>query len=493
MENEDEGSLLDQIVEQQEMDLQQAQISEDQIRQLQVEEKLKRNQLKQILRNIGMMRTRLTSKEKRIIKESKRFKRLKPQIERINTALNANKLRNFSKMMSATPLLAYIGIFMLFVFLIIAVFAVIESIMPWLFGGSNNDNGGNAAFGVTGNDFYGVRMVYQDDDKANKQIVEDYVNFVENGILKAQQTTSINAGGTDYNVELNITHITIPEGYDYSKFNEETFKTDYPQLSANVLNIAKETFKVDNINSDVKEYDGTSIIDCVSGIKYFGIGNLDVVAPMVAEEIIVPSAIKVKDSEGNEISVEESTLTSIEDAIETLLVDNYKLTPAYSVRTQKLFVKDYILDSADKMVSGVTSEKYVQMIFMPNKNVTFTSLSFAVGNADLTNFKMFIDGKEIKHDGNNLGTAENQSYIYSSGAINISAGEFEDINTEDKTALSEGLSLFEISKLATFDKYLSANTETGVLELKQNGVIVEMSNEEAFLVIEYESKWTANN
>jgi hypothetical protein len=162
--------MLEQLIEQQEQEL--LQLTDDQKRQNAANERLLKNKLKKIFRDIGLTRTRLKPNEQKIVKQAKQHKKLKKDVTNIETALKANKLRSFSKLMSASPALMTIFMYGFFIFLIIVVVASVGSIFSWLFGG---ETGGNVAFGVTGDDFYGVRMVYQDDEKANKQI--ENINF----------------------------------------------------------------------------------------------------------------------------------------------------------------------------------------------------------------------------------------------------------------------------------------------------------------------------
>ena len=484
---EDEGSELEQQIEEQEEQLQNA----EQQKQFEIEEKLLKNKLRAIFRDVSVSsRTSYKVTEKQTIKKAKAHPKLKNEINRINMVFLSNKVKNVSKMMSSSPMLMYVLIGALFIFLIVAVIAFVGSIMPWLFPDDNNPDGGsvNSIFGVTGADFYGVRMVYADNDKATKSIVEDYVEFVENGIVEAEQITTITAGGTDYDVTLNINHIAMPEDYDYSQFDESEFYNNHSKLHEIVLNIAKEIYNVDNESN----YSGTILSECVDGIKYFGFGDLSVIAPMVAEEIVAVESITAKDGAGNTIS-DSTILGLIEDAVEQKLVENYNSNLDYSIRTEKLFVKDYILEQDDSRVSGITKENYVSMIFMAKKDVIFKRFSFAVGNADLTNFEISMESVNLTTDGNNLGSEENQSFIYGSGNVNVSVGAFEDIDVNNLNALADGMSLFDVvESVDNYSIYLNNATDensTEYLTVKKNGVVVEMKNDEAFNFVEYETAW----
>ena len=487
---EDEGSELEQLIENQEQEL----TSAEEKHQFEIEEKLLRNKLRQIFRDVSVSsRTSFKITEKVVIKKAKEHPNLKNEINRVNMALNSNKAKNISKLMSSSPLLMYMLIGALILFLIVAVIAFVGSIMPWLFPDEENPEGDvSSVFGITGADFYGARMVYVDDERANQSIVEEYVEFVENGIVKAEQITTISVGGINYNVDLNIEHINLPtEEYDYSVFDETEFYSNYTKLHAVVLSIAKETYKVDN----GVDYSGSILSECVGGIKYFGYGDLTLIAPMVAEEIVTIESISATDGEGNAIT-DTTILGLIEDEVETKLVENYNSNSTYLIRTEKLFVKDYIIDGDDARISGVQKENYVAMIFMAKKNVTFTSFSFAVGNANLTNFEISMDGVNFGTDGSNLGTEEKPSFIYSSGTVNVGANAFEDININNLNALSQGMSLLDVvENVNNYSVYLNTATDENSVEyltVKKNGVVVNLFNTEAFNFVEFESNWMVN-
>ena len=437
--------------------------------------------------------TKLTFSQKvaKTLAKSRKFKPFfKKEVEIIERKLRSNIVKNISsKGMSGSPILMYVLIGVVFIFLIVAVIAFVGSIMPWLFPDDENPDGGsvNSVFGVTGNDFYGVRMVYSDPVKAKNKMIEDYISFINEGAETFSNTTTITIDETTYNLTLNLNHLALPgEDYDYSQFDEVVFLSDYAKLHELTFKIAKENYKVDN----GAEYSGTFLEECVDGVKYFGYSNLPLISEMVAEDIVTPESINAVDGEGNQAS--DAILEDIEEKIEEQLVQNYN-SKYSSVRTEKLFVKDYILDGDDAKVSGITKENYVALIFMNKKQVSFKNISFAVGNADLTNFTISIDGASVSTDGNNLGTEEKQSYIYGTGNINISSPAFEDIDTNNLNALSEGVSLLDIVQTVSDSSiYLETITDENsveILRLKRNGVVVNLFNSEAFSIVEWETSW----
>ena len=157
-----------------------------------------------------------------------------------------------------------------------AVVAIIGSLFPWLFPGDNGDFGGgdgatsNPVAGIKGNDFYGIRMLYTDETKATGSMVENYVELVENSIEEVENISTINNGGENYSLTLNI-NITLPdEDYDYLTFDETEFSSHYVE----VYSIVKELSKIVYLADNGTEYLGTSLSECLVGIKYFGFANM---------------------------------------------------------------------------------------------------------------------------------------------------------------------------------------------------------------------------
>ena len=467
------------------------QMSEAERLQFELEEKVLKNKLKSIFIKASQnAKTKLSITEKRDVKKAKQHPKLKNDINRINLVLASNKAKAVYEVLSSSPVLGYVLVGALILFLVIAAIAAVGSIMPWLFpddeeGGSGG--GVSAAFGITGTDFYGARMVYSDNEKATQTIVEDYVEFVENGIIEAQQITSVTAenGGESFNVELTVNILLPNEEFDYSTFDEADFMSEYADLYQIIYNIAKSVYKTDH----GIEFNGSSLIQCVDGIKYFGYGNLAETSMIATNAIIAKTSfISTNDSEN------KLTQNDINLAVESKV--NALYSTYSTARAEKLFVKDFILEG-EEMMSGIKKENYVAMIFMPRKNLQFTKLTFAVGGSNLTNFMINVNGETLSTDGYNLGTDEKPSYIYG-GTVSITAEKFTDIDETNLTALESEMSLFDVAKLTNASTYLteiSSGGETSVnfLTIKKNGVVVNLFNTEAYNFVEYETTWQATS
>lgn len=473
--------------------------SEEEKKKKELEEKILKNKLKAIFTKVSKgSATKLNATDKKTVKDAKKHENLAKDIKKINMVLAINKVKKTMKMMSSSPAFFYVFMGILIIFLIICVVAIVGSMMPWLFpDDENSKNGASAMFGITGKDFYGARMVYTDDDLAAKSIIEDYVELVENGISEAESITSATASASGESLSVVLTvNIELPnEEYDYSQFNETTFMSEYGVLYSTVYEIAKIVYKADNGT----DFAGGSLTDCVNGILYFGYGDMTEISNYLIPVIVQNSTfVSSNDTEGKLDQVND-----INPLIENKLTTLYGNTK-YSTRTEKLFVKDYILTGEDDMMKNISQQNYIAFIFMPKKNVNFTKFSFSVGNADLTNFEIELtnngDKVNISKDDFDFSIEENsskQSYIYSSGLFtNESAGVFTDIDTNNLSALAEGLSLFDIvDSVDNYSTYLETKTDANsvqYLTIKQNGVVVSLSNTEAFSFVEFETKWNAS-
>lgn len=474
-----------QLAIQQEIEEMQIQAMLEEEQRLKAEEKVLKNKLKAMSIKIAKTsQMALTDKEKKIVKKARQFKDLKKDVKKIYALLGVNTGKNTSKAISCAPALPYIAIVALIIVLVVVVSVVLGSLFTWLFNNNedgNTDEGVSAVYGITGTDFYGARMLYRDDAKATQTIVEDFVEFVGNGIVAAEQITTVTAsnGGETFEVELNIDILLPNEDYDYTSFDETDFKTEYPELYEIVYDIAKSVYKIDH----GADFSGVSLIQCVDGVKYFGYGDLNEVKTISTNAILNKVSYVSENDTENKLTQDD-----INAAVETKLNEHYM---EYSTaRVEKLFVKDYILDG-EEMMSNVPKQNYVAMIFMPRKDVTFTRISFAVGDANLSNFTIDVNGEKLSSDGNNLGTEDRQAYIYG-GSVSFSAGKFTDIDESNLSALSSGMNLFDVAALNNALTYLGETTDDNsitYLTIKKNGVVINLFNTEPYSFVEYETMW----
>jgi len=233
----------------------------------------------------------------------------------------------------------------------------------------------------------------------------------------------------------------------------------------------------------------------VQGIKYFGYADVNTIAETTAQILLDNTTIKAtKDSED---VTDSSTLENIKTQIQQDVVSEISAElSTLEVRAEKLFVKDIIL-TGDEMVSGITKENYVYYMFMPNKQVNFTSFVFALQGQDFQNFQ--IEGSyngtnyEVITDGQNFGNDTNFGYLYLTGDVNITVNAFADIDTNNLQALSEAQSIFDIitNQSLNTELYLQLNTveELSIYGLKTSGFTITTSNSSPFIISEFTTIW----
>jgi len=396
------------------------------------------------------------------------------------------------------------------------VIAVITWPIKWLLwpdDTSTGDSGASAAFGVTGKDFYGVRTIYKNDEKARAGLLEDYSAIIEDSInetLKFERvkTEIINEGTPDektitykITIEIDLTIPTIQNEdneiveYDYSKFDEETFKTEFVDYYNLINSIAEKIYIIDNPNGVVP----ATLTEKLDGIKYFGLdeANSPEVKTIVNTKFLENYQVKVY-NETDDVYVDEKIseyktefLTDIEtalaDAVDTILAN-------YTNRAEKLFIKDYTFKNEDDMMKGIAEENYITWIFMPKNAVEFKKISFFISHKDLNNFSIKVLNNsseiELKKDDGNMGDENNPAYSYVADNISVNASVFEDIDTTNLEALASGLSLAEIIRNPNLntEKYLQLN-EQNIYTTKSMGVHVDFGSEIKFRCVELETLW----
>lgn len=445
--------------------------------------------------------------EKKAVERAEKHKSLKQKVVSIKTKLLKILGELMQKIMSAISSIGPYGLAIIGgIFLIIVIVAVIA--------GAGIDPG-SALFGIKGDKFYGMRMIYKDQTQAQVCLLEDYSSVIEESINQAEKIVGYYAvttqeNGEDvtkyYSLTVDIT-IDIPTGeddteYDYSTFNEETFNAEYQTFGTILNSMAEVVFKNDNPEETLP----STLLDRLNGIKYFGLNaklinddssSGDEVQGVITEnfktnftvnqtEVQNPTGVQYADFATFQTEVSE---TLLENSIENMFAEN---ADKYQVRTEKLFVKDFILED-DEMVSGVEVKNYVALIFMPKENVTFTKFSFYVEENDVAGINISKDGQQVeqlkKDDANfKINDDDPDKYHYYVNSTTLSADAFANIDTANVEALAEGLSLIEIVKTLNYETYLKlAEGQTDIYTFKDNGVGVLFEEDNEFRIYENET------
>ncbi|MBQ8431209.1 MAG: hypothetical protein IJX26_04665 [Clostridia bacterium] len=233
------------------------------------------------------------------------------------------------------PFLPYILIGLLIVLVVfIAVFAIVGAVNP----AKNIDieNGQfDTAFGITGENFYGARIVYYDQEKATQELETYYENFVSNVLLKID--------------EINGVELAISLNYAYARPDQ---LTEMIRIVADVVDGSEEEL---------------NLSESIAKITHFGYttNELALIEQNLANYIANNPSV---------IVVDESVYTG--DFINDFsLIFNTNFS-TYNVVAPLYYVKDIVLENSSSMISGLTNANYVAMIYMPREDVVFDELSY---------------------------------------------------------------------------------------------------------------------
>lgn len=416
----------------------------------------------------------LKSKERDVVKQ---MRKINPaQVMAFDNLMMVRKQQFWAKVKAilATPLGGFlIGIIIAFV----ALFAIVFVVM--LFGGGEdgeNLTGPMSSISdVTGESFYGARLVYSDDEQATLDILEDYVEI----LLEVESTVEL----ADSNLDITL---TLPsEDFDYSTFDETTFMAEYSDAYEIILDLSTLVAENDLVEGETI---GETITENLALIKYFGYSSE--FTPKMAN--IISTYINENDLY---MYSSEDGAGEVESLITTQTL-NVLSAPKYNVRTEKLYVKDYILNGTETL-SDIPQENYKYMIYMPKENVTFSYFSFTLREIDFNNFtlSLLINGELTELNGGLFTSSEDfgiESYNYETATdLSILASAFTDIDTENLNALSEESSLFDILSLENSDIYLTdfvddtGTANANIKTIKTNGIGVQFISEQPFFFAEF--------
>ena len=385
------------------------------------------------------------------------------------------------KSLSAGSSVPYVLIFALILVIAVFVIATLGSLLSFLFGDDSSDGTASAQFGVNGEDFYGVRVVYTDSELAEIEIVENYINTIQNAV------ESIESGDLDITIDFPA------EDFDYSTLDLEAFASDYASAYQIFARVVDTIYRQDAESMGDTANDELTIQEKIDAIRYFGL-NSD-----LANEIASVISSHINDQDLYTIQSDEETGEDIL-AVEQQIADGILLyfTENDFVRLEKYFIKDYIFESAEDMMENIVAEEYVAMIFMPKTQVQFSRFSFIVSLTNLDTFNLYVQqGSEIVNfTSEQLTSAEDgtESNLYSTDDdLNITAQVYENIDINNLNYLSAGMSLLDILN-GEIDYNIYLNTATNqeeevILTFKQDGVITYFEAEDDFIFVEYETSW----
>lgn len=404
--------------------------------------------------------------EKKAMERAKKHKKLLPKVLDAIIKLILNIGAFIKKIISIiSPMIPAITEGALIIFLIISIISILSFVLPDfvfenLFGVKPDHGESGAVFGVKGDSFYGVRMIYRDDEQANIEQLESYINLATGKVEKILELTTLNVDGTEYSLQVTYTDAGVLS--DDFKFDKTTFANTYPNLNTLLLDIAGKVYEADTGETG----DALTLDEKLAGIKYFGL-NIDVKADL---ETLVSDYVKAnytfdltqEDSPVTDAEILEQAKTQLDEIV------SGNLDEKYFTRTEKLFAKDFIFNKEDDYMKAFEKRQYVAMIYLPKTNVEFTSFAYNSSGIEINDFdlKMYNNGTEIqlKHDANNdMPGTNNKVYYFKTGDISVSTGTTDLVDaTNDETlkVLSDGMSFGKLSTIVgDMNIYLKSTTD----------------------------------
>lgn len=428
------GDFLDDPQQEENFERQLEELDEEERQRQLVERQREKNRLKKILKTAPWrFYPHLTMQEQNFLRRMKK----KGHANEVRAIQSAVDLRREAFKMKANTALTTgapaIGIFALVIFIIIAIIVIVATLFPWLFPEDENGNKGAASpFGMKGDKFYGARAVYKDENLSRNGLVEQYVDIIKSAadpFKDGKIYTDIDISGEIYDVKVTIDLTTIlpAENFNYEELDLATFETDYPVLNGIVSDIAMISYYVDN------DIDSTGTLsETLDGVKYFGF-NAEMLGTTILDEN--------PDVDNNVIEIVYDTLKSYTTILgkgegeteysTSLTLDNVKDSANFTfksdiesllnkeenkIRTEKLFIKDFILEDAESYIENVKKKNYVALIYMSKEDVDFSYISHTITIDKNADFSVVLtnNGSEItltKGEGENLGNEEETSEL----------------------------------------------------------------------------------
>lgn len=445
------------------------------------EEQIARDELKRKLKMVDSKVTRrqvpvLSSQDKKVIAQAKRSDPIL-KVEAYKTEVKrAQKWGQFwlKTIQSIAPAIPYIFYGVLILIAVLVVATTIDSMFAWITGGSGgNSKGMNSAFGGTGKDFYAVRMVYRDEDQANKLILNDNATLIY-GALDSLHDTS------NYTLTINL---TLPEDR-LADYDNETADAKIKNL---MQTLTEKQYVYDNPNYAENGIDlaTLTLTEKAKGVKYFGL-NADLVSTFKTEIVDNFILFNFNLSDGV-LSFTPITDESDPDASpvdeETVKANVQSALDAYfeslsTTRSEKLFVRDCVLEG-DNMLTDVETKNYVAIMYLPRKNValsTFKIYTYGANPKALTiemNGKTYSDYEEWPVD------ETKTMYVYSLDSVSASAVTGYNQTTDATTATA----LYKMATTANADNYTTTD-ENGVLTYKDYGLVLKFNTNDSFSFVD---------
>lgn len=469
LDNEDLADLDDEQANEEQLDDEETDEETEELEEVDIGTEAKSiiTRLKQKLKNIKSRLENLkvslfpppkyTKEEKKIIESAKNFKELKNDI----TAVKQEKTKK--NLLCIKTIFPFLGQILLVIGIIFLIFIIAMSVSAG-FGSKfpSSDNASQSSIdGITGKDFYGARLIYKDEEKSKLDTINDYV-----GIVSA----------TIDNLENSTLDITLEMPTINSNFNEQNFSTENSQIYTFLQDLAEIVYISDNPEQAVPP----SLMEKASGIKYFGINNA--INTSFAEKISTYI---------NTYNLYAQIGTELPEAeIENIITNSVKtfVENSYQKRTEKLYVKDYILQNDDDSLSNIPQQNYVAMIYFPKQSTTFNKVSFLLNLAENQDVEITLNdltfNKNFEANDDSLYT---WTYVPTTN-VNIPVPIYQGFDNENAEYCKTEKSLYDLLLNYKPESLIATETDENILTFNAEGCVVKLNSSQKFYFSEYEVK-----
>lgn len=310
--------------------------------------------------------------------------------------------------------------FLIVIFALAFVFALISSIASAFIPGTYDKDEGilGPLYGIQNDEFYGARVIYEDNAQTLVEIKEIYLKFTYD-ILQDLNNNGLEISGLteDYQNNANIIKITS--------------------------NFAKDLALNNNGNVNA-----SSLETSIESISHYGFTD---------EEVSI-----VFDSIANTIKNENLSTADLL-TIKTNLNSSYA-DEKYAINKMilpRIIVKDYILSDESSEIPALYKQKYLGYVFMPKQDVAFECVSFMFvvdePNTIEVELKQTQNGETQticpKTSVDSTWCQDNDFEIYEMENITPSVTQFTAINQSNLQELAEGMSLYSLIKNDIYSTY----------------------------------------
>lgn len=343
-----------------------------------------------------------------------------------------------AKFIASNPyVLIVIGIILLILILIMVIAGVAGAIQE-------QENSGTLTFGTITNEyFYGMRLAYVDEQVLTNELQLSYKQYAVDMLQII-----------DDHAEADIT-ITLPEEFDNAT-----------AIDQNIVNISIAIGNI--VATGSSEYENVEFASLYSNIPYFGLDEtqLDLVISFISSYISSNGIVTIAD--GSTITIEE--LVNIAKENEgTQYITNL---------CEKVIIQDVL--ATEEEIASFGSHKFIGAVYMPHSAVTISEMSYLVKYDEGVEVSLELINRTNGSESTLITFNQSEGdYCEVDDNLEITLSPFTNINTNDTSVYSNGISLFAAikSKNTTLAQVDNIFTWTPTDE---NALYLKFTSNEAF-------------